>query len=130
MIETEFEEEPQTIIEDVVEPIDFKDVEEKVINMPQQTIEKSNNKHKVHTWIWVIVFVLVTISSFLIGGFWGYKIIPHQFLETTPKDSIECDIKYRDSIIMELKRDTTRLNKLVNVQDGLIILLKDSLARK
>lgn len=130
LVENEFDEESQTIVEDAVKQIDSKDVGHKEINMLRQTIEKSYNKHKVRTWIWIIVVVIVMISSFLIGRLCGHKIIPQEFLETIPKDFIECDIMYRDSIIVELKRDTNRLNKLVNVQDELIILLEDSLARK
>ncbi len=133
LVEAEFDEDFQTIIDVVSETADSIESEsllEGEIIVPEQPIEKSNNKHKLRKLIWVIVFVLVMISSFLLGGFWGHKIIPHEFLETMPKDSIECDIMYRDSIIMELKQDTTRLNKLVNIQDERIILLEDSLARK
>lgn len=127
LIETEFEEEPQTIIEEVVEPIDFKDVEEKEINMPQQTIEKSNNKHKVCTWIWVIVFVFVMISSFLLGSLWGYKIIPHEFLETIHKDSVKYDIMYRDSVIIKLQNDTAELHQKINIKDEEIKTLQNQL---
>lgn len=127
LIETEFEEEPQTIIEEVVEPIDFKDVEEKEINMPQQTIEKSNNKHKVCTWIWVIVFVFVMISSFLLGSLWGYKIIPHEFLETIHKDSVKYDIMYRDSVIIKLQNDTAELLQKINIKDEEIKTLQNQL---
>ena len=127
LIETEFEEEPQTIIEEVVEPIDFKDVEEKEINMPQQTIEKSNNKHKVCIWIWVIVFVFVMISSFLLGSLWGYKIIPHEFLETIHKDSVKYDIMYRDSVIIKLQNDTAELHQKINIKDEEIKTLQNQL---
>lgn len=127
LIETEFEEEPQTIIEEVVEPIDFKDVEEKEINMPQQTIEKSNNKHKVCIWIWVIVFVFVMISSFLLGSLWGYKIIPHEFLETIHKNSVKYDIMYRDSVIIKLQNDTAELHQKINIKDEEIKTLQNQL---
>ena len=127
LIETEFEEEPQTIIEEVVEPIDFKDVEEKEINMPQQTIEKSNNKHKVCTWIWVIVFVFVMISSFLLGSLWGYKIIPYEFLETIHKDLVKYDIMYRDSVIIKLQNDTAELHQKINIKDEEIKTLQNQL---
>lgn len=127
LIETEFEEEPQTIIEDVVEPIDFKDVEERKINIPQQTIEKSNNKHKVNTWIWMIVVVIVMISSFLLGSLCGYKIIPHEFLETIHKDSVKYDIMYRDSVIIKLQNDTAKLHQKINIKDEEIKTLQNQL---
>lgn len=131
LVEAEFDEDSQTTSEtvsEITESADNKDGEQQEIITPRHPID--NNRHKFRNLILAIIFILVLLSSFLMGGLWGHKFIPQKFLETIPKDSVKYDIMYRDSIIRKLQWDTTRLNKLVNEQDEVIILLEDSLTKK
>lgn len=129
LVEAEFDEDSQPTTEEVLEPTESADAEnigEKEIITPQQPNESSNKRNKLRSLIWVIISILVILSSFFMGILWGHQ----NSIENTYKDSIEYDIMYRDSVIMELQRDTTRLNKVINIQYNLIMLLEDSLARK
>lgn len=129
LVEAEFDEDSQPTTEEVLETTESADAEnigEKEIITPQQPNESSNKKNKLRTLIWVIISILVILSSFFMGILWGHQ----NSIENTYKDSIEYDIMYRDSVIMELQRDTTILNKVINIQYNLIMLLEDSLARK
>lgn len=129
LVEAEFDEDSQPTTEEVLETTESADAEnigEKEIITPQQPNESSNKKNKLRTLIWVIISILVILSSFFMGILWGHQ----NSIENTHKDSIEYGIMYRDSVIMELQRDTTRLNKVINIQYNLIMLLEDSLARK
>ena len=131
LVEAEFDEDSQTTSEtvsEITESADNKDGEQQEIITPRHPID--NNRHKFRNLILAIIFILVLLSGFLMGGLWGHKFIPQKFLETIPKDSVKYDIMYRDSIIRKLQWDTTRLNKLVNEQDEVIILLEDSLTKK
>lgn len=130
LVEAEFDEDSQTTSEtvsEITESADNKDGEQQEIITPRHPID--NNRHKFRNLILAIIFILVLLSGFLMGGLWGHKFIPPKFLETIPKDSVKYDIMYRDSIIRKLQWDTTRLNKLVNEQDEVIILLEDSLTK-
>lgn len=131
LVEAEFDEDSQTTSEtvsEITESADNKDGEQQEIITPRHPID--NNRHKFRNLILAIIFILVLLSGFLMGGLWGHKFIPQKFLETIPKDSVKYDIMYRDTIIRKLQWDTTRLNKLVNEQDEVIILLEDSLTKK
>lgn len=133
LVESEFDEDSQTILDTVskiTEPADNKDSEQQEIITTLRPIDNHNSRHKFYNLILAIIFTLALLSSFLIGGLWGHKFIPQDFLETIHKDSVKYDIVYRDSVIRELQLETTRLNKLIDEQEELIILLEDSLTRK
>ena len=104
LVEAEFDEDSQTTSEtvsEITESADNKDGEQQEIITPRHPID--NNRHKFRNLILAIIFILVLLSSFLMGGLWGHKFIPQKFLETIPKDSVKYDIMYRDSIIRKLQ---------------------------
>lgn len=131
LVEAGFDEDSPTDKEERSNAADsIKDNVEQVEMMTPQAIESSSNKHKYRALIWTIVVVAALFLGFWVGGLWGHKIIPQEFLETIPKDSVRNDMIYRDSIIMELQNDTVELRNLINLQEKLIIVLEDSLIEK
>ena len=91
-------------------------------------IAESNNRKNLVEHILVICAVLIFVVGYTLGGCTGNVIFPSLFSEGGDKDAQT--ISRLDSLIIDLKNDTTELKHTINEQESLIIALKDSLRRK
>lgn len=91
-------------------------------------IAESNNRKNLVEHILVICAVLIFVVGYTLGGCTGNVIFPSLFSDGGDKDAQT--ISRLDSLIIDLKNDTTELKHTINEQESLIIALKDSLRRK
>lgn len=95
---------------------DEKDVEKKLIqpevhNIKETSIEGSQvkSKNKVSTlkiFLIILISILLVVIGYILGGFTGHKVLP---IEHTT-----------DSLIIELRKDTTELHKIIREKESLI----------
>ena len=56
--------------------------------------------------------------GYILGGFTGHRMLPAIFTNTIESDSMI--VEHTDSLVMELKKDTTELDKIIREKDSLI----------
>lgn len=80
------------------------------------------------------IFLIILISIFLVvigyflGGFTGHIVLPTIFTKSLQKDTIKDTIKVEqtDSLVIELRKDTTELHKIIREKDSLIDALQSA----
>lgn len=120
---------PECIISDET------DVEEELIqpevhNISETSIEESlvKSKNKVsppRTSLIILISIVLIIIGYILGGLTGHKVLPTIFTKNIQRDSIM--IKRTDSLIIELRKDTTELHKIIRENESLIDALQTAI---
>lgn len=99
------------------------------VHITKTLIEDSNAKsrNRVSTArIFLIIFtsmVLLMIGYFL-GGVTGHKVFPTIFTKNLQRDTI---VEHTDSLVIELRKDTTELHKIIREKESLIDALQSAI---
>lgn len=111
---------------------DEKDVEEELIqpevhNISETSIEESlvKSKNKVspsRTSLIILISIVLIIIGYILGGLTGHKVLPTIFTNNIQRDSMM--IERTDSLIIELRKDTTELHKIIREKESLIDALQ------
>ena len=114
---------------------DEKDVEEELIqpevhNISETSIEESlvKSKNKVsppRTSLIILISIVLIIIGYILGGLTGHKVLPTIFAKNIQRDSIM--IERTDSLIIELRKDTTELHKIIREKESLIDALQTAI---
>lgn len=114
---------------------DEKDVEEELIqpevhNISETSIEESlvKSKNKVsppRTSLIILISIVLIIIGYILGGLTGHKVLPTIFTKNIQRDSIM--IERTDSLIIELRKDTTELHKIIREKESLIDALQTAI---
>lgn len=100
------------VVEDIVEPF-----------VEESPKEKKNKKSSYHTIICISIILL--IIGYILGGLTGHKVFPTIFSKNIQIDSMM--VEHKDSLIIELRKDTTELHKIIRDRESLIDILQDEL---
>ena len=80
---------------------------------------KSKNKASTSRIILIILIsIFLVMIGYILGGFTGHRMLPAIFTNTIESDSMI--VEHTDSLVMELKKDTTELDKIIREKDSLI----------
>lgn len=114
---------------------DEKDVEEELIqpevhNISETSIEESlvKSKNKVsppRTSLIILISIVLIIIGYILGGLTGHKVLPTIFTNNIQRDSMM--IERTDSLIIELRKDTTELHKIIREKESLIDALQTAI---
>lgn len=114
---------------------DEKDVEEELIqpevhNISETSIEESlvKSKNKVsplRTSLIILISIVLIIIGYILGGLTGHKVLPTIFTNNIQRDSMM--IERTDSLIIELRKDTTELHKIIRENESLIDALQSAI---
>ena len=114
---------------------DKKDVEEKLIqpevhNISETLIEeyKVKSKNKVsppRTSLIILISIVLVVIGYILGGFTGHKVLPSIFAKNMQRDSVM--VERADSLIIELRKDTTELHKIIREKESLIDALQTAI---
>lgn len=114
---------------------DEKDVEEELIqpevhNISETSIEESlvKSKNKVsppRTSLIILISIVLIIIGYILGGLTGHKVLPTIFTNNIQRDSMM--IERTDSLIIELRKDTTELHKIIREKESLIDALQSAI---
>lgn len=120
---------PECIISDD-KNVEEEQVQPEVHNTTETSIEtfqvKSKETVPTHrrSSIFFISIALV-IFGYILGGFTGHKVLPTIFTKNIQKDSVM--IEPTDSLIIELRQDTTELHKIIREKESLIDALQTAI---
>lgn len=114
---------------------DEKDVEEELIqpevhNISETSIEESQvkSKNKVsppRTSLIILISIVLILIGYILGGLTGHKVLPTIFTKNIQRDSMM--IERTDSLIIELRKDTTELHKIIREKESLIDALQTAI---
>ena len=134
LVEAELDDDSQQIMEIAADHTDVPEtapVKQQNTIIDQQPSKDAKTKHKSRLLLWIICLVLTLLLGFITGSLWGHKVLRRDLFGTGHIDSGRYSITtHCDTLFMSLQQDTSRLRKLVKMQDELIILLEDSLSKQ
>ena len=134
LVEAELDDDSQQIMEIAADHTDVPEtapVKQQNTIIDQQPSKDAKTKHKSRLVLWIICLVLTLLLGFITGSLWGHKVLRRDLFGTGHIDSGRYSITtHCDTLFMSLQQDTSRLRKLVKMQDELIILLEDSLSKQ
>ena len=114
---------------------DKKDVEEELIqpevhNISETLIEEykvksKNNVSPPRTSLIILISIVLVVIGYILGGFTGHKVLPSIFAKNMQRDSVM--VERADSLIIELRKDTTELHKIIREKESLIDALQTAI---
>lgn len=113
---------------------DDNDVEEEQIlsevHITETPIEDSNIelKNRVSTSrivIITLISIVLVMIGYILGGFTGHRVLPTIFTKSLQKDTII--VEHTDSLVIELRKDTTELHKIIREKESLIDALQSAI---
>ena len=98
------------------------------VHITEIPVEDANTKSrtKVSTsriFSIILISIFLVMIGYFLGGFTGHRVLPTIFTKNLQKDTIL--VEHTDSLVLELRKDTTELHKIIREKESLI----DSLHR-
>lgn len=73
----------------------------------------------------IFISIALVIIGYILGGLTAHKVLPTIFTENIHRDSVM--IERSDSLIIELRKDTTELHKIIREKESLIDALQTAI---
>lgn len=73
----------------------------------------------------MLVAIFLVVFGYFLGGFTGHRLLPTVFTKSLLKDTII--VAHTDSLVIELRKDTTELHKIIREKDTLIDALQSAI---
>lgn len=73
----------------------------------------------------ILITIFLVVIGYFLGGFTGHRLLPTVFTKSLQKDTII--VEHTDSQVIELRRDTTELNKIIREKETLIDALQSAI---
>lgn len=73
----------------------------------------------------ILITIFLVIIGYFIGGFTGHQLLPTIFTKSLQKDTII--VEHTDSLVMEFRKDTAELHKIIREKESLIDALQSAI---
>lgn len=73
----------------------------------------------------ILISIFLVVIGYFIGGFTGHRVLPTIFTKSLQKDTII--VEHTDSLVIELRKDTTELHKIIREKESLIDALQSAI---
>lgn len=73
----------------------------------------------------ILISIFLVMIGYFLGGFTGHRVLPTIFTKSIHKDTII--VKYTDSLVIELRKDTTEFHKNIREKEPLIDTLQNAI---
>lgn len=73
----------------------------------------------------ILISIFLVVIGYFLGGFTGHRVLPTIFTKSLQRDSVI--VEHTDSLIIELRKDTTELHKIIREKESLIDALQSAI---
>lgn len=73
----------------------------------------------------ILISIFLVVIGYFLGGFTGHRALPTIFTKSLQKDTIIVELT--DSLVIELRKDTTELHKIIREKESLIDALQSAI---
>ena len=73
----------------------------------------------------ILISIFLVMIGYFLGGFTGHRVLPTIFTKNLQKDTIL--VEHTDSLVLELRKDTTELHKIIREKESLIDTLQSAI---
>lgn len=73
----------------------------------------------------ILISIFLVMIGYFLGGFTGHRVLPTIFTKNLQKDTIL--VEHTDSLVLELRKDTTELHKIIREKESLIDALQSAI---
>jgi len=98
-----------------------------IIKTPiEATNVESKNRVSAHRIVLIILIsIFLVMIGYFLGGFTGHRVLPTIFTKSLQRDSVI--VEHTDSLVIELRKDTTELHKIIREKESLIDALQSAI---
>lgn len=98
-----------------------------IIKTPiESTNVESKNRVSAHRIVLIILIsIFLVMIGYFLGGFTGHRVLPTVFTKSLQRDSVI--VEHTDSLVIELRKDTTELHKIIREKESLIDALQSAI---